>query len=332
MFRDDTGAKMVDLIPDVQIANMAGYIQLDTYHECSEYGGGIRVDHLETEANEPLVQSSQVTATNDVTNNLPSGFVYFRHDLTGNLSWYTGAGHSVRFPTGVERYLQSPSPYFHGNPDLEPSQNTEFDLGVELEAGAFTFSGNGMFSDISNYIYQCGKKTETSHQTWTNIDAHIYGGNVTMEMDLADSWQLHGGAALYRGIKDSQPDEFNTDRDLANMAPLKTQVGLYFSHDFQLSNHDVLLIGSTQWVHSEEAKHVDEDTGEQTLSGWNTGNIKIGFKLQDLELHLGIDNFSNEEYAVANSYEWDVVAGDGASPTVINEPGRSFFINLGYSF
>lgn len=332
MVRDDTGQKMIDLIPDVDTRDIAGYVQVDMGTETMEYSAGLRFDHLNSEAQAPLTQSSMVTDTNEVTNTLLSGFASLRHTLTDNLSWYAGIGHSARFPTSVERYLQSPSPYFHGNPDLAPAKNTEFDAGITMKTKRLTLNVKAMYSSVADYIYQMGKQTDESHQSWTNIDAIIFGGDVSTSIHVTDDWTITGGAALYKGEKDSQPDQYNTDTDLAGMAPLKTHLGIEYSNETTVAGNSVRWILSSQWIHSARADDVDEDAGEKQLDSWDTGNVKLGLQTQSFELAIGVDNILDEQYAVANSYEWDVVAGDGANPTIVNEPGRTVYLNVGFRF
>ncbi len=151
-------------------------------------------------------------------------------------------------------------------------------------------------------------------------------------MSLSDSFDLETGIAYYRGKKATQPDRFNQDEDLANMAPLKSRLALRFTRDFEILNAAVTVTALPEWIHSENSNDVDEDAGEKELAGWDTGNIRLGLQYNFFEFNLGIENIFDEEYAVANSYEWDVVAGEGSNPPIIKEPGRSFYISMGIMF
>ncbi|MBU1784863.1 MAG: TonB-dependent receptor [Candidatus Omnitrophica bacterium] len=50
------------------------------------------------------------------------------------------------------------------------------------------------------------------------------------------------------------------------------------------------------------------------------------------KLNLGVDNLFDETYAVANSYEYDVTSGSGATPNIVNEPGRFLWASLSMEF
>lgn len=325
MYREDTGAIIDDeLIPDVDTYDYGVYVKGDRDFDKWSLSGGLRFDRFETEANETLKQSSAVTSTNKNTDDLPSGYLSAEYHLTDKSHIFGGIGRSIRTPTSVERYLQSPSPYFHGNPDLDPTKNTEFDIGLEMTGERFSFRLKGFYSDLDDYIYQQGRKTAASHQTWTNIDAHLYGADVKAIVDIVSDLSLEAAASYQRGRKDSQPDE-NSDKDLAQIPPLKTKLALHYDHsDF---------FGTLEWIHSEKADDIDTDAGEVRLSGWNVVNLRAGYHYrQHLTLNVGIDNIFDEHYAVANSYEWDVVGGSGATPAIVYEPGRFLYATVSYIF
>lgn len=254
----------------------------------------------------------------------PVDYLSARYYVTDNSHIFGGIGRSIRTPTSVERYLQSPSPFFHGNPDLDPTKNTEFDIGFEMTGERYSLKVKGFYSDLDDYIYQQGKKTAASHQTWTNIDAHLYGADVKAIIDIVSDLSLEAAASYQRGRKDSQPDE-NNDKDLAQIPPLKTRLALHYDHsDF---------FGTLEWIHLEEADDIDIDAGETRLSGWNVVNLRAGYRYkQHLTLNIGIENIFDEHYAVANSYEWDVVGGSGATPAIVYEPGRYFYATVSYLF
>ena len=324
MYRDDTGVIMDDeLIPDVDSYDCGLYIKADKDFDNSTIGIGFRYDHFETKANENLKQSIAVTSTNKNKDDLLSGYLSAEYYVTDNAHFFGGIGRSIRTPTSVESYLQSPSPYFHGNPDLDPTKNTEIDLGFQLARQKCSFRAKAFYSDLNDYIYQQGKQTADSHKTWTNIDAHIYGADVKMTVDIIFDLSVEAAAAWQRGRKDSSPEN-NDDNDLAEVPPLKTKFALqYDTQEF---------FGTLEWIHSEDADNVDTDAGEKALSGWDVVNFRAGCNYKMLTLNVGVENILDKHYAVANSYEWDVVSGSGANPAIVYEPGRFFYASICFKF
>ncbi|MBL0716484.1 MAG: TonB-dependent receptor [Desulfosarcina sp.] len=324
MYRDDTGVNMDDeLIPDVNSYDFGLYLKADKNYDNLSLSAGFRYDRFESKADEELKQSIAVTSTNKNNDNLFSGYLSAEYYLMDNAFLFGGIGQSIRTPTAVERYLQSPSPYFHGNPDLDPTKNREFDLGFQLTGRIFSFRAKGFYSDLKDYIYQQGKQTADSHQTWANIDAHIYGADVKMIVDIISDFSVETAAALQRGKKDSRP-EYNNDNDLAEVPPLKTKLALHYNTQ--------ILSGTLEWIHSENADNVDVDAGEKALSGWDVVNFRGGWNYKTLTLNVGVENIFDRRYAVANSYEWDVVSGSGANPAIIYEPGRFFYASISCKF
>lgn len=325
MYRDDTGAVFDDeLIPDVDTYNYGVYIKADKDIDKWSLGVGLRYDRFETEADEALKQSLAAgITTNKNTDNLPGGYLSLKYRVTDSSYIFGGIGRSIRTPTSVERYLQSPSPYFHGNPDIDPAKNTEFDIGFQATGKRYSLRIKGFYSDLDDYIYQQGKKTAASHQTWTNIDAHLYGADVKAIVDIISALSVEVAAAYQRGRKDSQP-EINNDKDLAQIPPLKARLALHYDHpDFS---------GTLEWIHSEDAEEVDIDAGEQRLDGWDVVNFRAGYNYKMLTLNVGVENIFDKHYAVANSYEWDVVSGSGAHPAIVYEPGRFFYASISCKF
>lgn len=324
MYRDDTGVNMDDeLIPDVNSYDFGLYLKADKNYDNLSLSAGFRYDRFESKADEDLKQSIVVTSTNKNNDDLFSGYLSAEYYLMDNAFLFGGIGQSIRTPTAVERYLQSPSPYFHGNPDLDPTKNREFDLGFQLIGRTFSFKTKAFYSDLKDYIYQQGKQTTDSHQTWTNIDAHIYGADVKMIVDIISDFSVETAAAWQRGKKDSMP-EYNNDNDLAEVPPLKTKLALHY--DTQM------LFGTLEWIHSENADNVDVAAGEKALSGWDVVNFRGGWNYKMLTLNVGVENIFDRRYAVANSYEWDVVSGSGANPAIVYEPGRFFYTSISCKF
>lgn len=66
-------------------------------------------------------------------------------------------------------------------------------------------------------------------------------------------------------------------------------------------------------------------------AAWDTVNLRLGLRFESWTLNTGIDNLFGRTYAVANSYEWDVLGGTGANPAIVNEPGRFFYV-MTYDF
>ena len=326
VFNRSTGATInANLIPSVQSTNLGSYIQLDKDLGKWLISSGLRYDRFKQEAEEDLIRSG---GEQSQTDHLLSGYISARYFMNENTDIWGGVGRNYRTPTCAERYLQA-NPKFFGNPDLDPTANTEFDLGLTYRSGPWWLQTKAFYSDLKDYIYQ--QQTLDGNKSFTNIDATLWGGDIKVGIDLLQSLSLEGGAAYQRGRKQSFPDN-NNDKDLGQIAPLKGRLALSYNNNEPWGQKDTGLFGTLEWIHSEAADNIDADAGEQDLAGWDIMNLRMGYRFKVFTLNIGIDNVFDKKYTVANSYEWDVISGSGATPAIVNEPGRIIYSSIGYAW
>lgn len=269
-----------------------------------------------------------MTDDNRKVDHLLGGHISLKYYLSDEAMLFTGVGRSNRTPTSSERYIQG-NPGFFGNPNLKPTSNTEFDAGFTYERGGVKFQAKGFYSDLEDYIYQ--ENSFAGYKSYTNIDAHIWGGDIKASVDVSEKFSLEGGLAYQKGVKDSFPDN-NNDDDLGQMAPLKGKLALNYMSDKAMREQDRSFFGTIEWVHSSASRDIDTDAGEKPLEAWDIMNLRMGYRFKSYRVNVGMDNVFDREYTVANSYEWDVIGGTGANPAIVNEPGRFIYATVGYTW
>ncbi len=316
------------LIPTVNSMNIGSFIKSVKKYDKWSLGLGLRLDRFNQEADEELKFTKTVTSSNEQTDWLPGGYVSLKYYAADSVTVFGGIGRSYRSPTSAERYIQGGASFF-GNPDLDPTANSELDMGVTFEKENWMFRTKVFYSDLEDFIYQ--EYNSAGYKSYTNIDAHIFGGDIKFRYDFTKALSVNSGIAIQKGRKDSYPDN-NTDEDLGQIAPVKTNLSLdYHGRNF-FGVDDSELYSSIEWVHSEESDTIDESAGEQYLSGWDILNVRVGYSYKSARINLGVDNVFDKLYTVANSYEWDVVGGTGANPAVVNEPGRFVYLSFLYGW
>lgn len=328
----DTGVMLNDeLFPDVDEMDFGTYIKAERDIGKLSMTAGLRADVFRTKAQENLKFSKAMTDENAQTDVFPSANLFLKYFLQEDTNIFGGVGLTTRTPTTVERYVQESAMYY-GNPNLKPSHNFETDLGIETKFfNRLKFKTKGFYSYLSDYIYQ--EQKTSGVRTYTNIDACLFGGDITADFDLGYGFAVGGGIAYQRGRKLDQPEN-NNDKDLAEIAPLKTKLALDYDKNGFFATYE--------WVHSERTKDIDRDAGETPLKGWDVFNFRAGYQftekegnlsfLNGLSLNFGIDNMFDKKYAVANSYEYDPTDPSGANVKIVNEPGRFIYGSLSYRF
>lgn len=327
----DTGAVVNDeLFPNVNESNFGLYLKAERDIGKLSATAGLRMDVFHSKAGEDLKYSKAMTSANAQTDILPAANVFLKYFLSDAMNIFGGVGLTNRMPTTVERYVQEGATYY-GNPDLKPSRNLETDLGFETKfMERLKFKAKGFYSYLPDYIYQ---QCSGGVRTYTNIDAYIFGGDATATYDLRHGFAVDGGLAYQRGRKLSQPAG-NSNKDLAEICPLKTKLALTYDKSGFFAVYE--------WLHSLDSKDIDTDAGETFLKGWDVFNFRAGYQfaekegkwsfLSGLSLNFGVDNMFDKKYTVANSYEYDPTDPSGTNVKIVNEPGRFIYGSLSYKF
>ncbi|MGE4396930.1 MAG: TonB-dependent receptor, partial [Sulfurimonas sp.] len=135
------------------------------------------------------------------------------------------------------------------------------------------------------------------------------------------------GASYKRGKKDDAISG-QTDKDLADMAPLRGKIAV----NYEYANK---CIATAEVQGSDKWSDIDSDNGEQVLKAWAVMNMKIKHQIdKHAEISVGVNNLFNQTYAINNTYtDLTLITAGGASDVMLmNEPGRYFYTNLTFKF
>ncbi len=305
-------------IPDVDTENKALFVEYDRdLSDSVNFKMGARYD-----------DTSITTADSSLKNNdysAFSAFVFSSYQMNEQHKLFGGLGKGSRVPDARELYFRSSmmGGMLLGTPDLDDTSNTELDLGVESQLGDLSMKSKIFYSKLDNYIYFNSSK---SMNKFENIDATIYGLDISGQYIINPSYDIDFGLALQKGSKDN-PLAGQTDTDLAEIPPMKLTSALNY-HYQKDSSAIVELISSSSW------SDYDADNGEQELDSWTVMNLKVKHRFNDqFGLTVGVDNVFDKTYAISNTYKDLTLLADGSGDVMlINEPGRYFYVNGVYSF
>jgi len=216
-----------------------------------------------------------------------------------------------------------------GTPTLDQTTNYEIDLGFEKVYDNFSVKTKLFYSKLKDYIYLNGQK---NMNVFENIDATIYGAEVSGAYIATDSIYLDYGVAYKRGEKD-EPLAGQTDTDLAEISPLKANIGVGYDYDSSLSAK-LDIIAATDW------DDFDADNGEQAIDAYTVLNFKIHKEFTNgIGVTVGVDNILDETYTTTNTYKDLTLITTGTTTgtavddvMLLNEPGRYFYLNASYKF
>jgi iron complex outermembrane receptor protein len=298
--------------------------------------GGVRFDHASMATgiaglNTDAWYKYQNTRRTSTTDNYASGSVRLSYTLPRGMELFVGAGTAGRVPDAEERYLNRASMMAVnvGNPNLPIVRNTEVSAGVEFHRGSSYIKPTAFYSNIGDYILvnnqpmlngAGGIGSPMSARSYTNVDARIYGGEVSYAIALPASFSLTGGGSYYKGTNDRKPLAGVLDTNLPEMPPLRAWTALRYVYRTVWAE-----VGGTA-VNRQEL--VDRDLRETPTAGYGLMNLKLGFTYRKVFTSFAVDNLLNRYYYEHLSYYRDPFA----SGVKVPEPGRNLFLQLKYAF
>ena len=234
------------------------------------------------------------------------------YNVDEKMKYFAGVGKSSRVPDARELY--STGMGAQGNSNLEDTKNYEADIGFDKTIGTFKIKPKLFYSELKDYIYNTGT-------TFQNIDAKIYGLDISGLYALDDHFSFDYGMAYQRGKKDGN----YTDKDLAEIPPLKANLAL--NYEIEKSKYTAEVVAVDRW------NEYDSSAKEQELAGYALFNLKYTNQLhKNIGLTLGVDNVFDKVYNSTNTYQDITYASIGSQRVLFNDPGRYGYVNLKYSF
>jgi len=265
-----------------------------------------------------------------------NGYVKGTYNSNENTKYFAGLGKSSRVPDAKELYWMGSMGNPIGTPDLEDTINYELDIGAEVKYENTTFKVKAFYSMLKDYIaYNAsnikmmpvmGTPTPMTWNAYENVDAKIYGIELSGTYIATDSIYFDYGLSYQRGEKDA-PLTGQTGTNMPDIPPLKVNAAVNYDYDETL-NLRAEVVASDAW------NDYDAENGEQEIDSWAVLNLK-GTKsfAYGIDLTVGVDNVFDSTYAISNTYkDLILLATPGNEVMLLNEPGRYFYANLRYKF
>lgn len=294
-----SGASTISL-PSTDTTNKAVFAKVEKSFGKLDLEFGSRYDYSDVDSSSILKDDKKYVAFN--------ANVFGIYNVDENMKYFAGIGKSARVPDARELYDATA-----GNSDLDQTQNYEADLGLDKTIGAFNIRPKLFYSVLKDYIYNSG--------TFENIDAKIYGLDISGFYFMTENFSLDYGVAYQRGKKDGN----YTDKDLAEIPPLKAN--LAFNYEQAKAKYTAEVVAVDSW------NSYDSSAKEQELSAYALVNLKYTNQLhKNIGLTLGLDNLFDKVYNSTNTYQDITYATVSSERVLFNDPGRYGYVNLKYSF
>ena len=328
-------------VPDVTTRTIGTFAEYrHSLAERVKLSGGVRFDHAITEvglsnAKTDLYYRFQNTRSTSKTDNYPSGNIRLTASLSKTVELFAGVGSTGRVPDAEERYLyrNASSGAQVGNPLLPITRNTEVSTGVTIKHGSSYFKPTLFYSKLNDYIIvnnqpqlnapgapSMGGMGTAKARSYTNVDARIYGGEISYAVALPAAFSISGGGSYSRGVNTVKPAAGVFSSNLPEMPPLRAWAALRYVRG--------LLFAEVGGTAANQQGRVDSDLKETRTAGYGVMNAKLGVSYKRLYGSIMIDNLLNRYYYEHLSYYRDPYAAGVKVP----EPGRAIFAQLKLTF
>ena len=302
-------------IDDADTRNAAVFAELEKSYTRASVKLGLRYDDTEVTPGKETLPDNHYQSV--------GANLFSEYQLMPVLAFFGGVGTASRVPDARELYFEKDGVVI-GTPDLKQTTNYEVDLGMKNSYDDFTLKTRVFYSMLKDYIYY---NSSRSFHRFVNVDATIYGFELSGSWAMHDDLYLDFGAAYQRGEKD-EPLDGQTNTNLTDVPPLKGNMALNWNYlDDSLATFEV--VASDKW------RDIDDENGEQVIDAWAVVNLKANHQIsKNIGLIVGVDNLFDETYAVSNTYkDLTLLSVDpDADVMLMNEPGRYFYADLSYTF
>jgi len=304
-----TGMQMPSIVslPHTETTNQAIFATLEKSYGALDLEFGARYDYTKVKP-DGAYKSNDYTA---FSANLMSTYNINKENII-----FLGIGQASRVPDARELYIVP-----QGNENLEQVTNQEVDLGYEINNAMFKFKVKAFYSMLNDYIYY-----NDTTSTFQNVDAVVYGGELSASIFATDALSIDMGASYKRGSKD--PLIGQTGKNMADMAPLRGNIAANYEY-MPNSTATLEVVASDTW------DKYDGENGEQEIDAWTIVNAKVTHAVnKQFDFTFGINNIFDETYAQSNTYaDLVLVSASGTSDIMLlNEPGRYVYTNLDFKF
>ncbi|MBJ6983870.1 TonB-dependent copper receptor [Luteimonas sp. MC1750] len=259
---------------------------------------------------------------------LNAGFVRFEQDVDKTLSWYAGIGHTERMPDYWELFSANAGPAGAVNAfaGLDTEKTTQLDVGLQYRGARFdawVSAYAGRVEDFIQFRYTSGMMGARS--TVSNIDAQTSGAELGVEFRPSDSWKLGGSLAYARG-KDR-----DSGRPLPQMPPLEGRFSADWTSGSWSAGALVRVADGQDRVAEGYGNVVGQDIGPS--AGFATLALNAGYRFDSgVQLTAGVDNLFDRAYSEHLNLAGNADFGYPADAVRINEPGRTLWVRMGYSW
>ncbi|RLA31846.1 MAG: TonB-dependent receptor [Gammaproteobacteria bacterium] len=282
--------------------------------EISDWEFGVRYNSVSTDAGEVGVTGVMGDSAQDLADDFNAAkrnlrfenvdaVARYRRSLTQNVQLRLELGSKARAPSYQELYLWLPlqatggladGRNYIGNLELDAERSNEINVGLGWTNGAFQFSPQIYYKDVSDYIQGVPSTNMAANMLammmsgepalqFENVDARIYGVDLAWQYAVSDAVYLDGIGSYTRGERSDISD------NLYRLAPPKASLGISYVADSWTLRSEV--------VGYARQDKVSAFNDELPTPGYGLMNLSLNLTPhQSLRLELQVHNLFDKTY------------------------------------
>lgn len=316
--------------PDVTTRQSGIFAEMDHYlGERTTVSGGLRLDYSEASADAADQASDTGVVAADlyrreygVTGDLDheawlvGGFLRGEWRPNDTDTLYASLSRAERDADATERYFAKGD--WVGNPGLAPEVHHQLDVGIERRLAHAGIELTAFADRVDDYIF---RETVDDVSVYRNIDATLYGVELSGDLRWAHHWETRGQLSWVRG------DNLDDGGALADIAPLRGRLAQFHVRE--------------AWEAGLAARFSDAQDrlgpDEVATSGYVVLDAEAAWRWQAMTLRAGVSNLLDKTYSDFlnrnRSASDPFLAEDPDSLALpLNEPGRSLWVGVDYVF
>ncbi|HSM51749.1 MAG TPA: TonB-dependent receptor, partial [Thermoanaerobaculia bacterium] len=292
---------------------------------------GLRLDRALVEADPGLAavdlyRAYHGTSSISAGDTLPAGHLVLAWAPRESWRLSLGVGRAARVPDPQERYfgLRRAGSDWVGNPGLEPSENSEVDLGLAWRSGGLSLEVDlfAAWIDDAVAVVDLARRepvpgvTNSRARSYVNTDQRLWGGEASVRWALGERWLLSSGVSFVRGRQEVAPERGISDPDSPEIPPLAGRLALRYE--------GARGFAEVEGAAAARQDRVNAGLGETPTPGWATLALRAGAEAGRFSLLAGVENLFDRDYRRHLSYQRDPFRAGVQVP----EPGRTYTLSV----
>ncbi|MFO7715277.1 TonB-dependent receptor domain-containing protein [Desulfosarcina sp.] len=262
-----------------------------------------------------------------------SGNIVLSWQPMARVATHIGGGIATR-PAGVtERfYAFAPAPggFLVGNPTLDPEKKIELEWGIDFNYPRVEASLSLFHNWVQDYILQTeidrfdvnGDGVEDVVRGFSNVDARLYGAELSLRLRAGEHWSFPVTASFVRGRNSTD------DRNLPEIPPLEGTVAARFD-----AGDEFPWYAQAGGRFVDRQDRIDETFPENETAGFATFHLRGGITLHRvIKIEMGVENLFDKEYNEHLTREAFFTQGDLVQGGEVPAPGRTLYASLRFDF